>query len=256
MGRWFLGLAVLGSGVLQLAAGEFVRLVPAVPGRPQPGGPAAYLAGALLVALGIAIVSGRLARWAALLLAALIAGNLLFRSVPLIVVNPVVDHPWLRGFMYTNPLKQLALIGGALIVLSRLPNEPRLPLLLPRGPRWEAVAAVFLAAFLAVCGFQHFWYRDFVDTIVPSWIPPGQRFWTYFTGAALLAGGVGILVAATARLAPLLSAGMIFLWVFLVHIPRALAGPNRVNEAAGIFEALALSGVALLVAGVRGSRGT
>ncbi len=66
----------------------------------------------------------------------------------------------------------------------------------------------------------------------------------------------GILVAATARLVPLLSAGMIFLWVFLVHIPRALAGPNRVNEAAGIFEALALSGVALLVAGVRGSRGT
>ena len=40
---------------------------------------------------------------------------------------------------------------------------------------------------------------------------------------------------------------MIFLWVLLLHIPRALAGPNHANEAAGVFEALALSGVALVV---------
>jgi hypothetical protein len=47
---------------------------------------------------------------------------------------------------------------------------------------------------------------------------------------------------------------MIFLWVLLLHIPRALAGPNHANETAGIFEALAISGVALLVAGTRVSR--
>jgi hypothetical protein len=47
---------------------------------------------------------------------------------------------------------------------------------------------------------------------------------------------------------------MIFLWVFLVHIPRALAGPNHANETAGVFEALALSGVALLVAATRRAR--
>ncbi len=42
---------------------------------------------------------------------------------------------------------------------------------------------------------------------------------------------------------------MIFLWVLLLHIPRALAGPNHANETAGVFEALAISGVALIVAG-------
>ena len=68
--------------------------------------------------------------------------------------------------------------------------------------------------------------------------PGGQRFWTYFAGVALIAGGLGLVVRPTARLAAGLSALMIFSWVFLVHIPRALAGPNHANETAGVFEAL------------------
>jgi uncharacterized membrane protein YphA (DoxX/SURF4 family) len=117
----------------------------------------------------------------------------------------------------------------------------------------EPLGAVFLAVFLVVCGMQHFAYSDFVTTLVPSWIP-GQRYWTYFTGVALIAGGAGILVPPTSRLAATLAAVMIFLWVLLVHIPRALAGPQHAGETAGVFEALALSGVALIVAGTRTPR--
>jgi hypothetical protein len=47
---------------------------------------------------------------------------------------------------------------------------------------------------------------------------------------------------------------VVFLWVLLVHIPRGLAGPNHANETAGVFEALAISGVALMVAGTRAPR--
>lgn len=155
------------------------------------------------------------------------------------VANPDIDRPLLRGFMWTNPLKCLALIGGAALLVGRGGFIGRLA---PAG-------AVFLAVFLVVCGLQHFVYADFVVALVPSWIPPGQRFWTYFTGLALVAGGVGILVPRTARRAASLSALMIFLWVLLLHIPRAVEGPQHVFETAGIFEALALSGVALIVAG-------
>jgi uncharacterized membrane protein YphA (DoxX/SURF4 family) len=125
--------------VLQLATGEFVRLVPRLPAwlPAQPAG--AYAIGVVLVLLGVALLSGRVARTAAI---------------------------------------------------------------------------------------------------------PGQRFWTYFTGVALIAGGSGILVPAASRLAAALSALMIFLWVLMLHIPRALAGPKHANETAGVFEALALSGVA------------
>ena len=109
---------------------------------------------------------------------------------------------------------------------------------------------MFLAFFLLVCGVQHFVYARFVAELVPSWIPP-QLFWTYLTGVALIAGGAGMLLPRTARLAGAMSALMIFLWVLLLHIPRTIMLPEHAFETAGAFEALALSGVALIVASTR-----
>ena len=43
---------------------------------------------------------------------------------------------------------------------------------------------------------------------------------------------------------------MVFLWVLLLHIPRTVAMKSTF-ELDGVFEALAISGVALLVAGSR-----
>jgi len=102
----------------------------------------------------------------------------------------------------------------------------------------------------AICGVQHFMYAGFVDTLVPAWIPPGQRFWTCFAGVALIAGGAGLFVPKTVRLAAILSGVMIFLWVLLLYIPLAV-GMKSAFELGGVFEALAISGVAFLVAGTK-----
>lgn len=239
LGRSFLGAATMASGVLQLVIGDFVRLVPKAPGAVPPRPLWAYLVGVVLVAIGAAILSGRMARAATAVLGVMLLVLVFLVYLPQIGAHPEIDRPWLRGFMWTNPLKSLALFGGAALVFDW------------RHPRLQSLGAVLLAAFLIVCGIQHFVYREFVTAMVPSWVPPGQRFWTYFTGVALMAGGVGLLVPVTARLAAASSAVMIFLWVLLLHIPLALAGPKHAFETAGIFEALALSGVALLVAGTR-----
>lgn len=253
LGRSFFGVATVASGVLQLVTGDFVRLVPKLPAWVPAPSLWAYLFGVVLVVIGLAILSGRMARAAASLLLVMILVEVLFLYIPQIGSNPLIDRPYLRGFMWTNPLKALALVGGAAILVGRSPDEGGpLSALVPIIGRLEPFGALFLAVFLIVCGMQHFAYRPFVTTMVPSWIPPGQGFWTYFTGVALMAGGVGILIPRTARLAATLSAVMIFLWVLLLHIPRALAGPQHANETAGVFEALALSGVALMVAGTRG----
>jgi uncharacterized membrane protein len=245
LGRSFFGVATMASGVQQLVTGDFVRLVPKAPAW-MPSHPiGAYLVGIVLVAAGLAILSDRMARSAASVVGAMILLMFLLLAVPNVVANP------LTGFMWTNPLKSLALVGGAAILVGS-PSDDGPALSPPIRGFWrlESLGAVFLAIFLVVCGMQHFVYRDFVDTLVPSWIP-APRFWTYFTGTALIAGGVGILLRPTARLAATLSAVMIFLWVLLLHIPRALAGPNHANETAGVFEALAISGVALMVARTR-----
>jgi uncharacterized membrane protein len=248
LGRSFLGAAILASGVLQLVIADFVRLVP----RPTSGLPyspaAAYAVGVVLIGIGACILAGRMAASAATLFAALLVVDVLFFYLPQMISNPVVDRPFFRGFMWTNPLKCLALIGGAALVARGWPDGPW-----PGAAPSRAFAAfsgtshILLSLFLFVCGVQHFVYEAFVATLVPAWIPPGQLFWGYAAGVALIAGGLGLLVLPVARLAALLSALMIFLWVLLLHIPRAITEANHANETAGVFEALALTGVALLV---------
>lgn len=226
--RMSFGLAVAGSGVMQVVNADFVRLVPT---RPvwlpvQPAG--AVVVGVVLLLIGARLLTGRRQRIAALALGALLLGVFLLR-VPEIVASPGT------GFVWTNPAKVLALLGGALLLAGET-------------GRVRPAAAVLFAVFLLICGVQHFVYADFVDTLVPAWIPPGQRFWTLFAGVALLAGGAGVLLPPTRRPAGLLAGVMIFLWVLLLHIPRSLEMKSAF-ELAGVFEALAVAGTAWLVAG-------
>jgi uncharacterized membrane protein YphA (DoxX/SURF4 family) len=102
---------------------------------------------------------------------------------------------------------------------------------------------------LIIFGVDHFLYPKFVATLVPAWVGSGI-FWTYFAGAALIAGGIGILVKRVAPLAALMTGIMIFLWVFMLHIPRAIADPYSGvgNEWASVFEATAFSGIAFMLA--------
>ncbi len=239
LGRLFFAIAIVAFGIQQLVTGGFVRLVPPLPTWIPSPGLWARLVGLVLILLGLAIGTGRKARWAAAVLGTLILLLFLFLHLPRAFTNPLV------GFMWTNPVKALAMLGGVIILAGTIPEEgsglARLfRRLMPLGP-------LFLGGFLILGGIQHFVYADFVARLVPNWIP-GTRFWVYFTGVALIAGGVGIILPKTQRLAATMSGIMIFLWVVLLHIPRAMADLYNAGETSGVFEALALSGVAFILA--------
>jgi uncharacterized membrane protein len=241
LGRYFFAAAAAGAGARQLATAGFVRLVPAPPGwLPWPAA-WAVVSGALLVLAGMAILTTRWARPGAVVVATLLLSVFVVGQLPAALSNPSA------GFMWTNPSKALALFGGALLAAA-LPGATDGARIRKIAARVRTFAWVSLAVFLVLCGAQHFVYAGFVDTLVPGWIPPGRRFWTVFAGGALLAGGLGLAVRRTARTAALLSGLMVFLWVFLVHLPRAVTMKSIV-ELDGVFEALALSGVAIIVAG-------
>jgi len=250
VGRYFFAVALAASGLQQLLLMDFVRLVPRLPAWvPWPALWAA-LVGAVLLAAGAAIAAGWRLRLAAMTVGALLLGSFFLQRIPEIVANPTA------GYVWTNPCKVLALWGGTLLLAGApsgvlrggFPSVPASggPLLSP-GP-------VCLAIFLLVGGVQHFVYAEFVQTLVPAWIPPSTRFWAGFTGTALIAGGTGILFRPTFRWSALLSGLMIFSWVLLVHVPRAWSRPHEAGETSAIFEALALSGVACLVVGGPGRR--
>lgn len=244
LGRSFFAIATIAFGVFQLIRVDFVRLVPEPPTWLPAHSFWAALIGALLLVIGVSILFDKHSRLAAGVLAGVLLFSVVFLHVPEIATDPA------RGYKWTNPAKALALFGGAILIAgagtasvgsaeSAVVRAARR--FLPFGP------SLFFGVFFIICGIQHFVYADFVTQLVPAWIP-ARAFWTAFTGIALVAGGVGVLIFPLARWAATLSGLMIFLWVLLLHLPRAFADVNQTGEMDGVFEALAMSGVAFMLA--------
>ncbi len=60
-----------------------------------------------------------------------------------------------------------------------------------------------------IWGGAHFVYMSLTAPLVPRWLPPGQVFWGYLTGACFIAAGLAILTGVKARLAAILLTVMI-----------------------------------------------
>jgi uncharacterized membrane protein len=244
LGRIFYALPMVAFGVLHFVLGDVTTRFTA--GWPESVGGravAAYVLGMLLIALGLAILFEKKTRTAGLGLAAVIGLSLVFFHVRGILAKPGFGGAW------TGPAKYLSLLGGAMLIARMSRDEDA-------GPDEDTVPVstfaprLFLSAFLILCGIQHYVYLDFVANFVPGWIP-NHVFWACFAGIALIAGGLGLWVPRTARLAGLLTGAMIFVWFLIVHIPRAAASPGDPREWSGVFESLATSGIALLLASSR-----
>jgi len=77
------------------------------------------------------------------------------------------------------------------------------PIHSPGRPRlWNAVA-IGLGLFFTLAGIMHFANPSFFDAIVPPWLWPSERFWTYASGVAELIIGLLILVPRTRRIGSL-----------------------------------------------------
>jgi uncharacterized membrane protein len=210
------------------------------PGRlPPPWQP--YLVGVLLVLISVGLLVRRLVPAAAITLGVLLLVLLLGFDLPLALKQAST------GYVWVDPLMLLALLGGVSLAAARRDGSPRSSLdrVFETASRFAPWA---LAAFLAYCGLTHFPYAKYVASLIPPWIP-AHMFWTYFAAIALIAGGVGVLVPRTARLAATLSGIMLFSWVFLVHIPLAIKTQSAGETSRG-FQALSDSAVAFMLAGV------
>jgi uncharacterized membrane protein len=247
LGRTLYGLAILAFGMLHVGYGDFVtRVVPWWPAAISGRSRWAYFLGTALIVAGAYLLADRRTVTVAMWLASGLLLSFVCLGMPLVAGDSILGGAW------TVAGKALVLCGGALLVAQASAG----PDVHSRESSWssarvrriQSLGPWFLAAFLVQSGVQHFLYIDFVASLVPAWIP-GARFWSYFAGVALIAGGLGMLVPAIRRLAALLSGAMIFSWVFLVHLPRAVRTfPAATNETTALFEALAMSGVAWLVA--------
>ncbi|HEY5408999.1 MAG TPA: hypothetical protein VIJ92_18045 [Ginsengibacter sp.] len=248
--RAFYGIGIAGIGVQQFIYADFRPVILEQWPSWMPWLTAwAYLAGAALIIVGAMIALSKNAPKTALILG--IAFLVFFLAFQ--VTHQLFGSPYSFNWAsWTNPLKELAFSGGAFVILAsyswgKINQDKSFRSRL--GDTFIPYGRIFFAIMMMVFGYDHFQYTPFVATLVPAWLP-WHVFWTYFAGTALMGSGICIALKFELKLVGLLLGSMLFIWFVILHIPRAIADPyiDKGNEVTSVFEALAYSGVAFLIA--------
>ena len=137
---------------------------------------------------------------------------------------------------------------GMVAAKSRIAEAPGLEKIL-------ALTGVCVAVPLAVFGALHFFGPQFVKGLVPAYMP-WRMFWVYGVGCALIAASVSIAAGIGVRWSGLLFGIMMFLFVAMIHLPGALARPDRIIWTI-VFREMSFGGGGWLLAGkaIDGGRG-
>jgi uncharacterized membrane protein len=225
-------------GALSIGVHGFATLFPMVPKWAPWHDTLAIISAAILLAGGIALLVPRTVRMAAIILAAILLLRLLLLKLHGVVTHPLVVGEW-EDFS-----ENLSLIGGAWTIYAMFPVGAR--------PGNVRIGQILFALALPAFGLSHFFYMNLTAPIIPSWIPFHVPL-GYFTGAAHLAAGAGILFGlafsqSLARLAATLEAVMVSLFTVLVWIPMIVASPTTLSNWSEICMSAAISGAAWAVA--------
>jgi uncharacterized membrane protein len=242
-GRIIFAIGMTGLGILCLIYQDFIVGRPPAWSAGVEINPAlAYISGVAIIIISVAIVLKKWAAAGSVIIAVLILFLSLFRHVPQFFAD------------WVNAYKAFALLGGALVIACSFLQEDdtivpgfHLPERVVKGlliTGWILVSVFFIA-----CGYAHFKWADGVQYLIPEFIP-FRLFWTYFCGACLFAGAIGIIIPKTRRLASLLSGIMVLGWFFLLHIPRFLANPKDPSDRLGVFESFTFVGIFFVLAGI------
>ena len=118
------------------------------------------------------------------------------------------------------------------------------------------VARIIYGIPFVVFGLMHFMKSGMMKGFVPGWVPGGV-FWVYLIGLALIAAGVAIIIGKMVRLASLLLALLLLIFILTIHIPGSM-DPDAMKSATAmtmLLKDMALMGGALLLAGIYESEG-
>ena len=250
IGYLFYSMALIAYGTQQFVYGNFRNVqLPAWQSH-LPGLVGwAYVTGLILILSGIAIITHRWIREITLVLGSVFLSLFLFVHIPFQIFGEI--HSSLHLGLWVDALKQLALAGGAFVIAgSSSQSNPSkksgsflrlLENLIPFGQ-------LFFCIPLICFGITHFMYAEHVTTLVPAWFPD-RIFWNYFSAVALISAGIAIILKLRDGFIACLLSVMLFLWVILLHVPRAVADPlvARGNEISSAFDALAFCGTALVI---------
>jgi uncharacterized membrane protein YphA (DoxX/SURF4 family) len=230
------GLGAIALGLVGLAFADFALQWQAVPKTLPHHTAWAYASAAVLLLAGAALFVRRAAAWGAAVLTLNFAAWVGLH-VPLVLARPGDFAGWLGLF------EPLAITAGGLIAFAR---TARLNGKLAAG--LTRAGALVFGLCLLVFGFSHVLYLDFTASMVPKWIPPGQTFWAWATGAAHVAAGLALLSGILARAAAWLVTLMFSSFVIVLHAPLVIANPHSHLNWCMLGVTLAIAGAGWIVA--------
>ena len=109
------------------------------------------------------------------------------------------------------------------------------------------VARILFAIPFFVFGLFHFMKADAMAAGVPSFIPGGV-IWIYLSGLGFILASISIIIRVQTKLACLLLAAVLIIFVLTIHLPSVIAG-NQMSMM-GVLKDTALAGAALAFAGL------
>lgn len=253
IGRIFYGVAMAATGLLTIYYHDFpYYFIPPDHVWVNHHIEVIYLSGALLFLAGIWIAWGKRIAPVCFALGAVLLLVFCFYFIPYQFSSAAI---YMHFGAWENAAKELALAAGAWVAGGAAFGSGATRAdgglaqrggLMAGGAR--TVGRVLFALTIISFGVDHYLYAHEATAYMPLWI--GHKlFWLYFTGTCLLGSGIAILLKINVRLFAGLLGLMIFIWVIIVHFPKATAAPIAVNggEIVSGLIALAYCGIAFIV---------
>jgi len=210
---------MIALGIMGLIQGRFTPIWDPVPSGVPAREVLVYLCAFISLASGIGLLwRGTAAPAARVLLASLLLWLAVFR-VPFILLALGVDSSW-------SACETAAMAAGAWVLYTWFANDwDKRHLAFGAGTKGLCIARVLFGIALIFFGAAHFIYLEHTAEMVPGWLP-AHVFWARFTGCALIAAGLAMLLGVYARLAATLAALEIGMFLLLVWVPVVGAGSN------------------------------
>jgi uncharacterized membrane protein len=189
-----------------------------------------YFVGVALLAAAISLIAWRCVRWSASLLALLFLIIVATIDLPNL---PQQMHELKDRFFWILTVRETAFAAGATVLA---------------GSVWRnnvliRIGRAIVAAVMIFYAIEHFLFPQNVpgvplEKLIPAWMP-APTLLSYFVGAVLLLGGIGLFLRRTTRIAAagagavlVLLTAFFYLPIFLmeIHTPLAVEGINYVGD--------------------------
>jgi uncharacterized membrane protein len=99
-----------------------------------------------------------------------------------------------------------------------------------------------------VIGVQHFMYPDFLENLVPDYMP-FRLFWVYFTGVGMIAAAASIIINVKSELAAVGLGVMLTCFIIQLHIPIISADVSNIQSWTRALQDLTIVSIAFMLSG-------